>query len=404
MNQRSDSFWFLVLLVVFVAVVGLMLWDARDEQQNRKSQYSSFRSDRLGTRAFYLLSKQLGFQARRLKQSLALLPRKGRLLFIVQPHSLKKAEAKAMKRWVEAGHTIVIASSVDNAFYKELDVVLGWQPKAHTKAHSRLSKQPPPPPRKEDADHYNPHKLWTPGRVFFRSWPKGSKVLKCGGSLCRYARVIRADIGKGSVWMISSPKIFANQGLERKANVWFASNLLRMYAGGEPVFFDEYHHGYRFQRTLLMYIFHRGWGAAFLQALLGFMLFLWWSHSPAQRAKGKKDTQTWEGSHVIALAHLYEKAKATPHCANMLAWQLRFAMGERIGHRATRDAEKAFEALERAGVPEARRCVSLLIELESLADTPEPPDNHILLQYAAEVDTFLQSLSRKGVGERERAV
>ncbi len=119
--------------------------------------------------------------------------------------------------------------------------------------------QKPPPPS-------------VPGGGTVASEPQGelaAPVVHLGDN--KGAVLAEFEYGEGRVIFLSDPFVLANNGIARGANLQLALNLVQALGGKQqPIFFDEYHHGYHSQGNALMNYF-RGTPVPWLFAQLLFV-------------------------------------------------------------------------------------------------------------------------------------
>jgi hypothetical protein len=115
----------------------------------------------------------------------------------------------------------------------------------------------------------NVRALELPGKKRFRTWHRDWEVLLRDR---QGVLALRKRIGSGSIVLLSDGEFASNINLGKADNGLFAWNLIRAYAGGSAVQFDEYHHGYSRRFTLLYFLARREYLAVAIQAVLFFSL------------------------------------------------------------------------------------------------------------------------------------
>lgn len=389
--MKRDTLFLLVLLAVFGLFLLYLFTTVRNERQSQLSAYSTYRSDKQGCRALFLLAQQLGFRPQRLRHSLRLIE-EGRLLFLIQPggapgplksfQSAARVSApsiKALQRWVEAGNTLVIATHRMSLLLEAFGYGLRVK---------KLSMKA--------AKGERPLSLAWSGTHILSPVPKGFRPLY--STEAGHPLIGVSSRGQGWVMVVASPFLFANEGIAQKQNVHFVANILSLYAHGEPVLFDEYHHGYQYERTFLGYLQYRGLHLAFYQLLMALVLLFWWGgvrFGPVRRTGPldlEEENEDRPGDYVEALANLYAKARVTAHMGKLLAWDLQRALRQSLGGRVLRNTMTLVAMLRKRKHPQAERIPALLLELESVATEATAQTETKLLSLAREVDLIKQQL------------
>jgi hypothetical protein len=108
-----------------------------------------------------------------------------------------------------------------------------------------------------------------PGKKRFRTWHRDWEVLVRD----RYGVIALVKrVGQGRIVLVSDGEFASNSRLGKGDNGLFAYLLAKNLAGGGPVHFDEYHHGYSRRFTLLYFLARREYLAVVVQTLLFFTL------------------------------------------------------------------------------------------------------------------------------------
>ncbi|RKY03395.1 hypothetical protein DRP77_06195, partial [Candidatus Poribacteria bacterium] len=188
-----------------------------------------------GLMALYMLLEELGYEVRRVTGSPFRLPKGMRAFFLVQPsEELKEGEIDELVEWAGRGNVLIAAGDLPLAPLAErlgLRLVEGSGIFESGAIGVQLRK-----PRVERAIVKTTWRL--------RPWDSRSDVIPlCGDA--EGATVVMVRLGRGVVFLISSPFPLTNAGLKYEENVDLLSNLLSFLPRGSEVGFDEYHHGLR---------------------------------------------------------------------------------------------------------------------------------------------------------------
>ncbi|HYP29885.1 MAG TPA: DUF4350 domain-containing protein [Blastocatellia bacterium] len=226
---------FLLLLVLNLV---FMTDSADDEETEITGNRSSYASTPFGTRAFYTLLAERGYDVTRLETpftDVEELYEISTLLLIAPPaeHNPNAEEFARLKEWVEAGGELIIIDREIKVDFGEANVETGWaeygedarplQPTPYTRGVERVSLSAAAS-RIDVTGRAGAHPTYHVGDA-------DSAVL--------------ADItlGKGRIVLLADPFVVANNGISQRDNVVLALNLVQAGRFG-TVAFDEYHHGH----------------------------------------------------------------------------------------------------------------------------------------------------------------
>lgn len=186
--------WLFVFLFAGLFVGLLVVSGSWPPEENKVS--SSFNADPLGTKAFYtLLGERLGFNVRRLTVPLDRMPRNAKVLIVVQPGA------------AEVGLPMMQQMPIGD---QEAAAVEKWVRRGGTLilAASDLEQMP--------------------------------------GTLTRTGR-----LGSGHVYAYRSINRITNRGMRKPENAVEMARIVARHASRrDPIFFDEYHHGFGQSRNL----------------------------------------------------------------------------------------------------------------------------------------------------------
>ncbi len=261
--------WWLGGAAILMMLIALSMGN-REAQQSQQVSYqrTTYNSSPDGLRALYLTLKELGYDSRRMLIPFgrATMPTRGTLV-VVQPDAfvpITGRELTALQRWAAKGHTVILAGAwlmADTAddfpvssdlvreppltYAKVLEptylaagvkrLAVRGRHRIETPRSGRASKQ--------KREHEGFARRVTRG--FYRaqiSDALSTAVPLLGddkGTVVAYARV-----GAGRVILLCSPWSLCNEGIATADNLIFFLNAIGRPQEG-PVYFDEYHHGYR---------------------------------------------------------------------------------------------------------------------------------------------------------------
>lgn len=296
--------------------------------------YSTYGAGHSGTRALFEFVRASGFPAERWNQEVASLPSQSALVVIggcdqVQARPLSRPEREALVRWVEAGGVLIIAGASEMA-HTSLGGTLEDPPiescvdgdgffATMVRANQRAERERrareqagdsdagvpdaegeadagPATPTFEEAAETLDHTI-SPVDGEPTSWAQATSEVLRGipdMGLRRRARIhveanaesdVLASIGneptavairrgEGHVILLATGSSFQNLDLARYEGAPVFLRLLRTYAPGRRILFDEFHVGAGETRSTMRYMMQLGMGPLLAQLLLVLALFL----------------------------------------------------------------------------------------------------------------------------------
>jgi hypothetical protein len=225
--------------------------------------YSSYHTHPEGTKALFTLVSDLGYTVRRRHEPLSLLEGIDILFVIGERLYFKRYEIRAILQWVREGGVMVVATPYPSKLFKELGVKV-IRSGDEGKCRAKLSQV--------SLYGIRARHIVLKGKSYF--------TLQRDDYLVHYERkglpvVISLPEGKGRVVMVSSPYPFTNEGIREEENGYFIADLLRGESRGlGEIQFDEYRHGYRFERTIIGYLKRRRLHLLIPQSILILSLLL----------------------------------------------------------------------------------------------------------------------------------
>lgn len=336
-----------------------------------------------GLRALRLWLGEMGYTVHDTGRAAFTLPAEADLLFVfpgVQEYTAD--EAAALRRWVEAGRTLVLAAPGDSTLALEFGV--NWWTAAATGQERQV--QPLLPDAAEE---------W--GGPFLQDG------LGLDGAPAAVPVVAGEDgtptvavqtVGRGAVWQLSGRYPLTNAMLRERYRALLVPALLRRVAPGDVVLFDEYHLRGRSDaaariESLQDWLYRTPFGLALLFGLLVAGLF-WLSSGrrlgpalpEAHETRRRESAET-----VIALAALHRRARRHQAAAHHYKRRLKSTLGTRFRVGPELDDAAFVESIRPAlGDAAARQVERALAVLEQGDETQ-------IIKTIAELDRLLQERS-----------
>ncbi|MGQ0506401.1 MAG: DUF4350 domain-containing protein [Myxococcaceae bacterium] len=301
---------------------------------------STYRSEKGGARALYLLAEQNDLPVGRIQKDLSQAPKGSQLLLLgvafdapvssdagiseleaelrgsnlVYAPEIDAEEAEQLLEHVRTGHTLVYAPWLPekNPLLDALQVDLV---QADHKLELRTLEPALPSP-------------WTLGvqRVEARvsvylDVPNEAIPLLVDPQLGETLAAL-VPYGQGQVVVLGAPELASNSALVRADNAQLWLSLLSAASAGKPLLFDEYHHGFTSNRSIGEFARRYGLHFAAAQLLLGIVLW-----AAALRRFGRPrppEEQTRQGSTdaLFATSRLYREGHHWQFAASQILRQL----------------------------------------------------------------------------------
>jgi hypothetical protein len=306
------------IVIVLAGLVGLSALGTVKLERPKESEWeplrSSYNAGPTGTRAFYQLLEESGYQTARWRERFKSLESQaqGASLIIIGPFQaepdLPTEESEALKEWIASGGRALIISRLPRMQFDDPAISAKFKPKAdlletnpdrlidersdlliaqptaitrntrglavsHLAARltfqQQITARTEPSPQAEDQQtipgNDNDEKAGSKeatGEADDKSendeevWEAAlnAPVVHLGDG--DGAVLADFDYGAGRVIFLSDPFLVANNGIARGSNLTLALNLIEALGGRERrIFFDEYHHGYRTESNPLLAYF-----------------------------------------------------------------------------------------------------------------------------------------------------
>ena len=337
-----------IIIIISLAAVFIFIASREIEWMHKRGEsypeFSSYRSDSMGTRVFYLLLKELGFRSQRIEDELWL-ETECDLIFIINPGfsmagffdmpykteeaeedeenpqhagapepedkkekkqkerrekiltTIRSKDVQRTVRFLAEGRTIVfLTEHPSSRFLKTFGITLSSTEKDQTAdilpaAHALT----------EDVTHISgkiEHFLEAGSEESF------SPLFTANDELCGMIQTV----GQGRLIVLTTPELISNDQLLQKDNLRFLLNIIEQYGGNGTIGFDEYHHGFMTSRNFTHLILKYGMELIVAHFFLLLLIFLWRSISPfGQRTARRRRLKPQYAELLSATANIYKK-------------------------------------------------------------------------------------------------
>ena len=321
-----------VLLVGYWAIINY----AEDNYVSQAPDYSTFSADDYGSKVLYSYLDGLGVEVDAL-QSFDELPEEGTIVaaeamgFVKQPTT---AEAIRLRRWVEGGGRLVLIGAEAGAVLDyELDPMISFE---------------------GDEAQLEPIMAGVYSQAVERVSVGGERLLAADPSWVTYLKdtdgqmLITRTFGQGEIVWLACAYPATNLGIVEADNARLVTLLAA--AGEQPVYFDEYHHGYVSGGGIWERL-ESGGRAAVVLAVLGLLVWLLGTAGrigPPIPPLPERSART--GAYIDSLAGLYRKAGTHSAVIETYMDGLKEALAKRYGSTETGFSRhpKAEEAAQEA--------------------------------------------------------
>lgn len=194
--------------------------------------------------------------------------------------------------------------------------------------------------------------------------------------------VWRRSLGQGQVVLVSDGRLLCNWGLAGADNGYLLVSLAALTAGGGPILYEEFSHGYASVTTLTRLLIEPPAVFLTIQVLLVlFVLVAWRVRRFGPALPEPRRDRRYRAEHVHALADLHLRGRHHQGAAQRLRLQLMARWRERFGAGRAMTDEAVFAWL-------ARRTGTGADELRKTMVTPRAPDARRLLRYARRLEAL----------------
>ncbi len=315
-------------VALLAAVVGVLFARASSRGEFAEA-LSTYRSESDGARGLFLVAERVGLPVERRHldlenidgtPELVLLGVEGDLpsvdeaidagagLDVWWRERLGEYESKEILRAVESGATLVYAVGRSHPLLSELGVTFTALEDATPRTLEPLS--PTPFSRGVQSVHT---------RVAGYLDAAGALPLLIDANAGGDSVALLLSRGAGRVVVLSAPMLASNQALLEDDNAtWLINTLRELRAAGGNISFDEHHHGFTSDRSVMSYASRFGLGWMVLQAV--FALALW---SASRRRLGPPEPIVEErgyaaADYLLAMSRIYQRGRHQGHAAQLL--------------------------------------------------------------------------------------
>ena len=419
-----------VAIIVGVALIAVaQIWArTRHPAIDPTRDYSCLRTNKWGTKALREMCRTLGYRVRVWHRPLDELPDDAAVVLMIAPRDAFVAgEFEALRKWVRAGGTLIVAPLPDRpeapieggvsltaghfiaawlGCVAVVDVALDVGELAVAKA-PRLA--------------YHVERLmlkWTTALEYVetRSAVKRAlraeaadeaaldnlppaELLKPTSELIAGGRtvVFSFTVGDGHVVILSEPDVFANRSIGRADNALLAAALILPNAADGTIVFDEYHHGAarwgdrrgRASGRALSSII-----LLFLGTLTAYLLLGATRMGRAHVLKPRPRRSVLE--YVQAVAWLYQRAGMRSAALVFLERSLRRAAVLRLGVPLDAPPARFGEAARQRGLAWADRLHTVLEQCEAARENPEWLTRQRFVALARQIAKLHEEITRHG--------
>jgi len=340
-GSRRDAIVLVALIVLIVALA--LLTGTRAQGGAYDPRPSTYLSTPLGARALIETLRELKMPvARRMEPFVDAAPLQGPMAVLAPSMDPSDAEVHALAQWVRGGGTLIYAARAAGGFRGAEDALDTLGLKLVALGRDTLVMA---------ADVRGAGRVATAetGRLtegvgtvdgFRRGFAPESRSLRGATVLAASQRtpvVVDFRMGKGRViaWSDALPLVNGRMKTSRAATLFVRTAADA--AGGKPLWFDEYHHGFEsgagVVRGTVRFLLGDRWGHAALQvtvALLGLLLLFgrrFGAPLPPPPLRRRSPLE-----HVEALAGAYQQAGARDTARRLLLAGLARRLGRRAAH------------------------------------------------------------------------
>ncbi|RRR73943.1 MAG: DUF4350 domain-containing protein [Candidatus Viridilinea halotolerans] len=378
--SRRDIIIIAMICVVLTLVVSL----TPKGDDTTTGGASSFASRPGGALALFRWWEGMGYRVERLAYREFTLNPNAHLLVVLAPRERYSAEdAAAVRAWVAAGGTLIVAEPRTNAAGGAVALLevfgLGVarlpedQPFVQGQILQPVLGNPPV------------ERLAVPHRAIVTSEDPSSVVPLAGSN--RAPAIVGLQHGTGYVYASATVDPFTNQGLRNSTNAALVLNLLRRIPVGGFIIFDEIHHGFvgEGDDNLRGLLFTTTWGWAILYAGVIMLIYL----ALTSRRFGRpvplraETARRSSAEYLVSMAGLLRRGGKRGYALSHYRTQLRRRLAR--AHGLSPDTEDAalVAAIAESRPALARSAADLLARMA----TP-PNDEASMLRLVAEADAL----------------
>ncbi len=310
-----------IIGVMIIALFAGLIWltGQGGTPDTPESAGSSLSAGARGALALYRWLEKAGFQVER-TQGGQQFPPDVDTLFMINPNGdFPEGQAGSVRRWVEEGHTLVLALGGragdlstelggEHPMLRELgvDVAVSAGYSSTVPLSQPFFNRPP----LGNVD--------LPGSLSLDVPLSNTVVLASAksdnGSRLPLAAVMK--LGGGRVFLLAGDYPLSNEGIRQESNWALVYNMVQM-SGGKRVAFDEAHHGQSVGGDLIALVTNNAWGWALIYGVLAIAAYVFWSARrlgppvPVRKADQRRPT----AEYVNSVAALFRRARKPGYAA-----------------------------------------------------------------------------------------
>lgn len=287
MQDPTPQVWWVVpaVALVILALIGLVF----GQEQQKVDYGTSYDASSGGSRAAYLLLEELRYPVERSR-----LPVGGEIRWLLFPTKFDAKDAQSFDDWVRRGGIALVATDDHELIgrLKLMATVLGARPRG-VPGYGQL----------RPIERGETYTAAAPDVSFLRAGPttlSGPPGERTWGRIENEPLVSIHAHGRGQIWLLRRPDVFANNNLREEDNAVLACRLADAMLAERPggrIAFDEYCHGLRDRPSVTDLLFRPPVLGVTLQSLVLLAFVLWRSGSrfgllepppsPARRSKAE---------------------------------------------------------------------------------------------------------------------
>jgi len=374
--MKRNSVAILILLAFFALVIGLnfvfFIDERAAEETEANADRSSYRSTPYGTKAFYTLLQESGYQVTHFEKPFTELKQSdpGTLIIIAPPaqNEVSEEELASLMKWLEGGGlSIVIDHDVHIPFG---DANVETEP-ANLKQGARVLQ---PTDLTRGVQHVSLSTAASRVRIF-------SKAVTYHIGVDQAAILADIPVGKGRAVFLTDPHIVANNGLPEQDNLVLALNLLAERPKGK-IAFDEFHHGYGasgagggflsyFRGTPVPWMF---WQIVLISALVVYTL----GRRFGRPIPLRRERRTTNLEFVSSMGNITRLARAGDLAMQNVYTEFRKRLCRAVGLPTRVESPKLAAAAARRTRTEEREMRSMMARCEAIVQGKEVGDAELL--------------------------
>ena len=380
----------IVLLALLLAGVVALLFEGSARRGEAADPWSSYRADKVGTRALFLLLGELGHEVERRHRDLAVLEAGPALLVSVAPgesaprddaersglggflrglrsgrEPFSEHERERLQAWVAEGGRLLLLASRESQLAEDLGLPI-VRPEAEPSEEDEPEEEPPRRGRGPTSLEViagaglagGAERLLARVPAFVEPGEEAEVLVTAAGRPV----VAATAFGEGLAVIGSVPDQASNGMLRRADNALLLAALVDGLAQGGRVELDEAHHGLAAGRGITAYLKERGLVPALGQLVLVVVFVLWRLRRRSPSQEPEEEAEAGDPPDlVLALAEAYRKGHHRGHAATRLLGDLAVDLALRYRLGPSRDPDEVATALQARGRPDLAEALRGLV-------------------------------------------